>query len=199
MTPMQKILLHRSQPAHSSRTYGDRRDHRIDLVRAQILVAMGHKLGDQSVGLPDQSEVRATRLCHSMPLTTEDPTNAFRPDYGRITHYRSAGGLGIPFGCWQRVQWRCGQSVLRFDAVKVTARGRTLPRISGPYGTCLQEFRIRGVKTNIPFLIQMVSNEIFLEGKAYTRLIDTSPKPIRIQATQGSRDAHSEILGEHDR
>ncbi|MEO8271485.1 MAG: biotin carboxylase N-terminal domain-containing protein, partial [Aureliella sp.] len=67
----------------------------IDLVRAQILVSMGHKLGDSTVGLPTQNEVTTHGFAIQCRVTTEDPTNSFRPDYGRITHYRSAGGMGI--------------------------------------------------------------------------------------------------------
>ncbi len=56
---------------------------------------MGHKLGDASVGLPTQDEVKTTGFAMQCRVTTEDPINQFRPDYGRITHYRSAGGMGI--------------------------------------------------------------------------------------------------------
>jgi len=161
----------------------------IDLVRAQILVAMGHKLGDQAVGLPDQAEVRATGFAIQCRVTTEDPTNQFRPDYGRITHYRSAGGLGIRLDAGSAFSGAVVNPFYDSMLVKVTARGRTLRESAARMERCLQEFRIRGVKTNIPFLIQMVGNEIFLEGEATTRLIDTSPnlfefKPRKDRATR---------------
>ena len=161
----------------------------IDLVRAQILVAMGHKLGDESVGLPDQAEVRANGFAIQCRVTTEDPTNQFRPDYGRITHYRSAGGLGIRLDAGSAFSGAVVNPFYDSMLVKVSARGRTLRESAARMERCLQEFRIRGVKTNIPFLIQMIGNEIFLEGRATTRLIDTSPnlfefKPRKDRATR---------------
>jgi pyruvate carboxylase len=147
----------------------------IDLVRAQILVAMGHKLGATDVGLPDQNEVKANGFAIQCRVTTEDPANHFRPDYGRITHYRSAGGLGIRLDAGSAFSGAVVNPFYDSMLVKVSARGRTLRESATRMERCLQEFRIRGVKTNIPFLIQMVCNPIFLEGKATTRLIDTTP------------------------
>ncbi len=147
----------------------------IDLVRAQILVAMGHRLGDESVGLPNQEEIRANGFAIQCRVTTEDPANQFRPDYGRITHYRSAGGLGIRLDAGSAFSGAVVNPFYDSMLVKVSARGRTLRESAARMERCLQEFRIRGVKTNIPFLIQMVCNPIFLEGKATTRLIDTTP------------------------
>ncbi len=148
----------------------------IDLVRAQILVSMGHQLGDASVGLPLQDEVTATGFAIQCRVTTEDPANAFRPDYGRITHYRSAGGMGIRLDAGSAYSGAVVNPFYDSMLVKVTARGRSLREAAGRMERCLQEFRIRGVKTNIPFLTQMIANEDFLDGKATTRLIDTSPQ-----------------------
>ncbi|HBE70995.1 MAG TPA: pyruvate carboxylase, partial [Planctomycetaceae bacterium] len=146
----------------------------IDIVRAQILVSMGHKLGDDSVALPMQDDIAVNGFAMQCRVTTEDPANQFRPDYGRITHYRSAGGLGIRLDAGSAYS---GASVNPFyDSmlVKVTARGRTLDESARRMERCLQEFRIRGVKTNIPFLIRLIGNDTFLQGNATTRLIDSS-------------------------
>jgi pyruvate carboxylase len=148
----------------------------IDLVRAQILVSMGHQLGDASVGLPTQEEIKVNGFAMQCRVTTEDPSNAFRPDYGRITHYRSAGGLGIRLDAGSAYSGAMVNPFYDSMLVKVTARGRSLRESAGRMERCLQEFRIRGVKTNIPFLTQMITNEDFLEGKATTRLIDTTPQ-----------------------
>jgi pyruvate carboxylase len=152
----------------------------IDLVRAQILVAMGYALGDGSVGLPTQSEVHTTGFAIQCRVTTEDPSNQFRPDYGRITAYRSAGGLGIRLDGGSAFSGAVVNPFYDSMLVKVTARGRSLRESAARMERALQEFRIRGVKTNIPFLIQMVGNEIFLEGKATTRLIDTTPALVEL-------------------
>ena len=148
----------------------------IDVVRAQLLVSMGHKLGDDSVGLPLQDDVAVNGFAMQCRVTTEDPVNQFRPDYGRITHYRSAGGLGIRLDAGSAFSGAVVNPFYDSMLVKVTARGRTLTEAAGRMERCLQEFRIRGVKTNIPFLIQMIGNDVFLNGEATTRLIDTTPQ-----------------------
>ncbi|MEM8735075.1 MAG: pyruvate carboxylase, partial [Planctomycetota bacterium] len=147
----------------------------IDVVRAQLLVSMGHRLGDESVELPVQEDVRVNGFAMQCRVTTEDPVNQFRPDYGRITHYRSAGGLGIRLDAGSAFSGAVVNPFYDSMLVKVTARGRSLREAASRMERCLQEFRIRGVKTNIPFLTQMIENPIFLEGKATTRLIDDTP------------------------
>lgn len=153
----------------------------IDLVRAQILVAMGHRLGDESVGLPTQADVHATGFAMQCRVTTEDPANQFRPDYGRITHYRSASGMGIRLDAGSAFSGAVVNPFYDSLLVKVTARGRTLREAAKRMERCLQEFRIRGVKTNIPFLIQLVENEKFLNGQATTRMIDSTPDLFQLQ------------------
>lgn len=148
----------------------------VDLVRAQILVSMGHRLGDASVGLPTQSEVKTTGFALQCRVTTEDPANQFRPDYGRITHYRSAGGMGIRLDGGSAFSGAVVNPFYDSMLVKVSARGRDLGEAAKRMERALQEFRIRGVKTNIPFLIRLVTNETFLAGKATTRMIDTTPQ-----------------------
>ena len=147
----------------------------IDLVRAQILVSMGHKLGDPAVGLPQQKDVVTNGFAIQCRVTTEDPTNHFRPDYGRITHYRSAGGMGIRLDGGSAYSGAVVNPFYDSMLVKVTARGRTLAETASRMERCLQEFRIRGVKTNIPFLIQVIGYDLFLSGNAFTRMIDTTP------------------------
>ena len=147
----------------------------IDLVRAQILVSMGHRLGDAEVGLPDQSQVATNGFAMQCRVTTEDPANQFRPDYGRIIHYRSAGGMGIRLDAGSAYSGAVVNPFYDSMLVKVTARGRTLAETARRMERCLQEFRIRGVKTNIPFLIQVIDYDLFLAGKATTRMIDTTP------------------------
>ncbi|MDZ4852241.1 MAG: pyruvate carboxylase [Pirellulaceae bacterium] len=148
----------------------------IDLVRAQIQVSMGHRLGDADVGLPTQAEVKPIGMAVQCRVTTEDPTNQFRPDYGRITHYRSAGGMGIRLDAGSAFSGAVVNPFYDSLLVKVTARGRNLSDASARMERCLQEFRIRGVKTNIPFLISLITHPTFLAGEATTRMIDTTPE-----------------------
>ncbi len=148
----------------------------IDLVRAQILVAMGHRLGDVQVGLPNQGDIQVNGCAVQCRVTTEDPANQFRPDYGRITHYRSAGGMGVRLDAGSAFSGAVVNPFYDSLLVKVTTRGRNLREASRRMERCLQEFRIRGVKTNIPFLISLISHPTFLEGQATTRMIDTTPE-----------------------
>jgi len=155
----------------------------IDLVRTQILVAMGHALGDEIVGMPAQSEIRTSGFAIQCRVTTEDPSNQFRPDYGRISHYRSAAGLGIRLDAGSAFSGAVVNPFYDSMLVKVTARGRSLKEASARMDRCLREFRIRGVKTNIPFLVGLVNHGTFLAGEATTRMIDQTPElfelPIR--------------------
>ena len=148
----------------------------IDLVRAQILVSCGDRLADESIGLKSQSDVQVVGSAIQCRVTTEDPTNQFRPDYGRITHYRSAGGLGIRLDAGSAFSGAVVNPFYDSLLVKVSARGRNLREAAGRMERCLQEFRIRGVKTNIPFLISLITHETFLTGDATTRMIDKTPE-----------------------
>jgi pyruvate carboxylase len=155
----------------------------IDLVRSQILVAMGHSVSDEIVGLPAQQEIRTSGFAIQCRVTTEDPANQFRPDYGRISHYRSAAGLGIRLDAGSAFSGAVVNPFYDSMLVKVTARGRSLKEASARMDRCLREFRIRGVKTNIPFLVRLVNHPTFLAGEATTRMIDQTPElvdlPIR--------------------
>ena len=163
----------------------------IDLVRAQILVSCGEKLGDDSLGLPLQKDVHVVGTAIQCRVTTEDPTNQFRPDYGRITHYRSAGGMGIRLDAGSAFSGAVVNPFYDSLLVKVTARGRNLGEAAGRMERCLQEFRIRGVKTNIPFLISLITHKTFLAGNATTRMIDKTPE---LFALQRRRDRATRLL-----
>ena len=164
----------------------------IDLVRAQILVSCGEKLGDESQGLPLQKDVQVVGTAIQCRVTTEDPTNQFRPDYGRITHYRSAGGMGIRLDAGSAFSGAVVNPFYDSLLVKVTARGRNLGEAAGRMERCLQEFRIRGVKTNIPFLISLITHKTFLAGDATTRMIDKTPELFTLQRR---RDRATRLLG----
>jgi pyruvate carboxylase len=108
-------------------------------------------------------------------VTTEDPENRFLPDYGRITAYRSASGMGIRLDAGSAFSGAVVTPYFDSLLVKVTARGLTLREAAGHVERCLQEFRVRGVKTNIPFLINLVTHPEFLAGACTTRFIDETP------------------------
>jgi len=148
----------------------------LDLVRAQILIAQGHALHSPEVGMPAQAEVPRNGYAIQCRITTEDPDNKFIPDYGRLLAYRSPGGFGI------RLDGGMGYSgaVITpfYDSmlVKLIASGQSYDIALSRTHRALSEFRIRGVKTNIPFLENVIAHPLFREGQATTTLIDTSPE-----------------------
>ncbi|MFA5058109.1 MAG: pyruvate carboxylase, partial [Opitutaceae bacterium] len=147
----------------------------VDLVRAQILVAQGSSLFDSDLDLPVQAEMPRQGYAVQCRVTTEDPANKFTPDYGRILNYRSAAGLGI------RLDGAMGDtgSVITpfYDSllVKVTAYGPKFETALQRMDRALREFRIRGVKTNLPFLENVIAHPVFRTGQATTGLIDATP------------------------
>ncbi|MHB8520154.1 MAG: pyruvate carboxylase [Limisphaerales bacterium] len=154
----------------------------VDLVRSQILVAQGCALHGPELGLPQQDQIMRMGFAVQCRITTEDPENKFTPDYGRILTYRSAAGFGI------RLDGGMGDtgSVITpfYDSllVKVTASGRTFDIALQRMDRALREFRIRGVKTNIPFLENVIANETFRSGQAITTLIDATPELLKFKA-----------------
>lgn len=151
----------------------------IDLVRSQILVAQGCSLFGPELDLPAQDRIPRNGFAVQCRITTEDPENKFTPDYGKILTYRSAAGFGI------RLDGGMGDagSVITpfYDSllVKITSSGTTFPLALQRMDRALREFRIRGVKTNIPFLENVIANEKFRSGQATTTLIDTTPELLR--------------------
>ncbi len=161
----------------------------IDIVRSQILIAQGHPLHGPEVALPAQDQIPCNGNAVQCRVTTEDPENGFVPDYGEILTYRSAAGFGI------RLDGGMGNagSVITpfYDSmlVKITAHGKDFSTALQRMERALREFRIRGVKTNIPFLENVIANETFRHGQAATQLIDTTPelfkfRPRRDRATK---------------
>jgi pyruvate carboxylase len=147
----------------------------IDIVRRQLRVAEGWKLSDPQIGLGDQAAIKSMGTAVQCRVTTEDPENRFLPDYGRITAYRSASGMGIRLDAGSAFSGAVVTPYFDSLLVKVTARGLNLEEAAGHVERCLQEFRVRGVKTNIPFLVNLVTHPEFLAGKCTTRFIDETP------------------------
>jgi pyruvate carboxylase len=161
----------------------------LDLVQAQILIAQGYKLHSAEVGMPHQDQVPRNGYAIQCRLTTEDPENKFMPDYGKILAYRSTGGFGI------RLDGGMGYAgaviTPYYDSllVKVVAFAHAWDLARHRMDRALREFRIRGLKTNIPFLENVINNPIFAEGRATTTLVDDTPelyafKPRRDRATK---------------
>ncbi|WP_370310958.1 pyruvate carboxylase [Salipiger bermudensis] len=147
----------------------------IDIVQAQIMIAEGKSLAE-ATGKASQYDVRLTGHALQTRITTEDPTNNFIPDYGRITAYRSATGMGIRLDGGTAY---AGGVITRFyDSllVKVTAKAPTPEKAISRMDRALREFRIRGVSTNIDFVINLLKHPVFLNNQYTTKFIDTTPE-----------------------
>jgi len=161
-----------------------------DIVRSQILIAAGYKLDDPVVGLKP-SAISTRGYAIQCRVTTEDPANGFVPDYGRLTAYRSSGGPGIRLDAGTAFS---GASITPYyDSllVKVTSSGLNFEDAARRMERCLQEFRIRGVKTNIPFLLNLITHPQFLLGQATTRFLDETPELFQFHRR---RDRASKLL-----
>ncbi len=148
----------------------------IDLVRAQILVAQGHSLHSAEVGLPGQRDIMRHGYAIQCRITTEDPENKFMPDYGKILAYRSPGGFGIRLDGGQAFAGSVITPFYDSMLVKVISSGRNYEIAMDRMHRALNEFRVRGVKTNIPFLENVIAHADFRSGQATTTLIDTTPE-----------------------
>ena len=143
----------------------------VDLVASQLRVADGETLEDLGLSQDSLQLHGAAMQCR---ITTEDPANGFRPDTGRITGYRSPGGAGIRLDGGSHL----GADIsAHFDSmlVKLTCRGRDFSAAIARARRALAEFRIRGVSTNIPFLMAVVNDPDFRAGRVTTSFIDERP------------------------
>ncbi|MFN3197076.1 MAG: pyruvate carboxylase [Bradymonadia bacterium] len=151
-----------------------------DLVQAQIRVAEGKRLSDPEINIPNQAAISARGYAIQCRITTEDPENNFAPSTGKIRAYRSAAGFGI------RLDAGIGGAgtLIRADydplLVKQIAWGLTFREAAAKSRRALSEFRVRGVKTNIPFLEKAVQHDEFLTGKADTGFIGRHPELLQI-------------------
>ncbi len=154
----------------------------IDLVRSQILVAQGHRLHDEPLALPEQPSVPLYGAALQCRVTTEDPEKNFAPDYGKLTTYRSPAGFGIRLDGGTAYAGAVLAAYYDSLLVKVTAWGTKLPEACQRMDRALREFRIRGVKTNIPFLENVVNHPRFRAGEVTTSFLDDSPELFRMHS-----------------
>ena len=143
-----------------------------DLIQAMIHVAAGEPLDGDEIGIGGQEEIHCQGQAIQARVTTEDPENNFAPDSGRIITYRSAAGYGIRLDAGVGGSGSVVQPHYDSMLVKVSAYGRDLYDAARRLGRSLAEFRIRGVKTNLPFLQNVVRHPEFLSGETHTRFVD---------------------------
>lgn len=124
----------------------------IDLVRAQILIAEGHPLSHPEIGLRSQDDVKINGYAVQCRVTTEDPANNFAPDNGKITAYRTGGGFGVRLDGGNATTGTVISPYYDSLLVKVTCHDNTFRGVCRKALRAINEVRVRGVKTNIPFV-----------------------------------------------
>ncbi len=167
----------------------------VDLVRAQLLIAGGKPLSDPEIGITCQEDIRPRGYAIQCRVTTEDPANNFAPDTGKITAYRSSGGFGI------RLDGGNGYAGAEispyYDSllVKVTCLDSTFDGACRKALRALNETRVRGVKTNIAFITNILTNPVFREGHCYTKFIDETPELFDISESRNRASKLLEYIG----
>jgi pyruvate carboxylase len=163
----------------------------IDLVQSQIRIAEGYRLSDPEIGIPKPSAIGSRGYALQCRITTEDPTNNFRPDIGRLIAYRSPGGFGIRLDAASAYVGAVITPYYDSMLVKVTSWGLTFDQCISKMDRALREFRIRGVKTNIPFLLNVIRHPVFRKGECTTTFLEEHPEVFEIQEP---RDRATRIL-----
>ncbi|ACD96263.1 pyruvate carboxylase [Trichlorobacter lovleyi] len=162
-----------------------------NLVQNQILVAQGYKLSDPEINIPSQSAIDMRGYAIQCRITTEDPSNNFAPDFGTLTTYRSAAGAGIRLDAGNA--FTGAQITPHYDSllVKVSSWGLNFKDAASIMHRALQEFRVRGVKTNIGFLENVITHSVFLNGKCDTSFIEKHPELLQFRE---KKDRASKVL-----
>ncbi len=163
----------------------------IDLVRAQILIAEGHPLSHPEIGMSKQEDLNIRGYAIQCRVTTEDPTNNFAPDTGKITAYRTGGGFGVRLDGGNASTGTVISPYYDSLLVKVTTLDSTFEGVCKKALRAINEVHIRGVKTNIPFITNILNHPQFQAGKCHTKFIDDTPELFEIR---GSRDRATRVL-----
>ncbi|VEN37872.1 unnamed protein product [Callosobruchus maculatus] len=153
----------------------------IDLVQSQIRVAEGMTLPELGI---EQDKIKPLGFAIQCRVTTEDPAKNFQPDTGRIEVFRSGEGMGIRLDGASAFAGAIISPYYDSLLVKVIAHSKDLQSACAKMNRALREFRVRGVKTNVPFLLNVLENQKFLNGSVDTYFIDENPQLFNFQPTK---------------
>lgn len=176
----------------------------IDIVRSQINIADGCKLSGPEIDIQSQDDITTRGFAVQCRITTEDPSHEFQPDFGKIIAYRSAAGFGVRLDVGAAYVGAKVSPFFDSMLVKVTATGRDLEDAIVRAHRALREFRIRGVKTNICFLLNVLDHPEFKAGKVRVTFLEQHPELFHVPARldRGTKTlrylANVIINGHHD-
>ena len=163
----------------------------VDIVRSQILIAAGYPLSHPEIGLNRQEDVHVDGYAIQCRVTTEDPANNFAPDNGKITAYASSGGFGVRLDGGNADVGTVISPYYDSLLVKVTSWDHNFPAACRKAARAINEVRVRGVKTNIPFVTNILAHPDFVAGSCHTKFIDETPELFDIV---DSRDRATRVL-----
>lgn len=167
----------------------------IDIVTSQLLIAQSKDL-HKDIHIPQQENIYLKGAAIQCRITTEDPLNNFMPDTGKIDTYRSPGGFGVRLDVGNAYAGAVVTPYFDSLLVKVCTHGATFQAAVQKMQRCLKEFRIRGVKTNIPFMQNVIHNEVFQSGNAKTTFIDNTPSLFEFSSTRDRGNKTMKYIGE---
>lgn len=156
----------------------------IDLVKTQLYIASGYKLTDDAVGVGTQADISYDGVAIQCRITTEDPANDFKPDYGTLVTYRNAAGFGVRLDEGSTYPGMKISPFFDSMLVKVSTWGNNLHDASMKMHRALREFRVRGVKNNIPFLENLITHEGFRSGQTTVGFIQEHPELFKFTLRQ---------------
>lgn len=168
----------------------------IDLVKAQIRVTEGARIGDATGFIPEQQQIKLLGHALQCRLTTEDPKNGFMPGYGRLTAFRSATGFGVRVDSGTAYTGAIVNPYYDSLLAKVTVRGTSMDEANARMLRALQEFRIRGVSNNLAFLENIITHPLFTSGQCTTRFIDTTQELFQLKPKQDRASKILDFLGD---
>ena len=163
----------------------------VDIVRSQILIAAGYPLSHPEIGLNRQEDVHVDGYAIQCRVTTEDPANNFAPDNGKITAYSSSGGFGVRLDGGNADVGTVISPYYDSLLVKVTSWDHNFPAACRKAARAINEVRVRGVKTNIPFVTNILAHPDFVAAPCHTKFIDETPELFDIV---DSRDRATRVL-----
>lgn len=163
----------------------------IDIVQSQILIAQGFKLEDEPINIKSQEDIQVRGYSIQCRITTEDPKNNFMPDTGKIQVYRTGSGFGIRLDGGNGFTGSTISPYYDSLLVKTISWDRTFKGAINKTVRSIKELRIRGVKTNIGFLVNVLNNPIFSQGNCSTKFIDENPDLFEIKE---SKDRGTKLL-----
>ena len=163
----------------------------VDLVRAQILIAEGRPMSDPHIGMTCQEDLRINGFAIQCRVTTEDPRNSFAPDTGKISAYRSGGGFGVRLDGGNAGAGTVISPYYDSLLVKVTSWDNTFDGACRRAIRAISEEHVRGVKTNISFVTNILTHPTFHAGQCHTKFIDETPELFDIDT---GRDRATKVL-----